>query len=119
MADERNITDGGTLGTGDTEVLPERDTPAPERGQGDDAADAIGGGVGETGAGLSGAAAGSGDADPGRSEGGGGDGLGGTDAGSPGGMGGVHAAGGTGTGRPPGGASPVPPEEDPSEEEGR
>jgi hypothetical protein len=47
-----------------------------------------------------------------RSEGGGsGDGLGGTDAGSPGGMGGVGAVGGTGTGRPPGGVSPVPKED--------
>jgi hypothetical protein len=34
-------------------------------------------------------------------------GAGGPDAGSPGGMGGVRAQGGTGTGRPPGGVSPV------------
>jgi hypothetical protein len=34
-------------------------------------------------------------------------GTGGIDAGSPGGMGGVRAAGGTGTDRPPGGMSPL------------
>ena len=34
-------------------------------------------------------------------------GLGGVDAGSPGGMGGVGVAGGTGSDRPPGGVSPV------------
>lgn len=77
MADERDITDGGTPGTGDTEMLSGRDAPAPAEGLGDDRAD----------------------------------GLGGVDAGSPGGMGGVGTSGATGTGRPPGGVSPVPPEE--------
>ncbi|MBV8687398.1 MAG: hypothetical protein JOZ90_13130 [Alphaproteobacteria bacterium] len=115
MADERDRisdggTDGGTAGTGEREVLPERDTPPPERGQGDDTADALGGDP-AAGAGLSGAGAATGDGRAGRSESGSGNGLGGPDAGSPGGMGGVGAAGGTGTGRPPGGVSPVPPEE--------
>ena len=40
-------------------------------------------------------------------EDGGGSGLGSPDAGSPGGMGGVGVAGGTGTDRPPGGVSPL------------
>jgi len=103
MADERdNLTDGGTAGTGEAEALPERDTAPPAEGQGDDLADRLGGGEG----GGAGANA-SGDASPTRSEGGGGTGLGGIDAGSPGGMGGVGARGGTGTGRPPGGVSPV------------
>ena len=111
MADEdRNITDGGTAGTGDTDVLPERETDAGGEGQGDDLANGLGGGDGATGAGMTGAGSATGDASAMRSEGGGA-GLGGTDAGSPGGMGGVSASGGTGTGRPPGGVSPVPPEE--------
>jgi len=106
MAERENITDGGTAGTGEPEAaVPERGTAPPERGQGDDLADSLGGGEG-LGAGTSGAS-GSGDAGAARSEGGGGTGLGGTDAGSPGGMGGVGARGGTGTGRPPGGISPV------------
>jgi hypothetical protein len=42
------------------------------------------------------------------------DGLGGTDAGSPGGMGGSGVSGATGTGRPPGGVSPVQAEEEAS-----
>jgi hypothetical protein len=115
MADEdRNSTDGGTAGTGDTEVLPERETDAGGEGQGDDLANALGGGGSATGAGMTGAGAATGDASAMRSEGGGAAGaagLGGTDAGSPGGMGGVGASGGTGTGRPPGGVSPLPPEE--------
>jgi hypothetical protein len=60
-----------------------------------------------TGAGLTGAGSATGDASAMRSESGAGDGLGGIDAGSPGGMGGVRASGGTGTGRPPGGLSPL------------
>jgi hypothetical protein len=112
MADDRdNSTDGGTAGTGEAEALPERATQSPEQGQGDDLADSLGGG--ETGgAGATGAGSASGDASATRSEGGGGTGLGGIDAGSPGGMGGVHARGGTGTGRPPGGVSPVEPSND-------
>jgi hypothetical protein len=79
-----------------------------EAGSGDAAADRLGGGEGETGAGLTGAGSATGDADGMRSEGGGGgNGLGGVDAGSPGGMGGVRARGGTGLGRPRGGVSPL------------
>lgn len=79
-----------------------------EDGSGDAAADRLGGGEGETGAGVTGAGSATGDADAMRSEGGSnGKGLGGTDAGSPGGMGGVRARGGTGLGRPPGGVSPL------------
>lgn len=108
MAENERPADGGTARTGETEARPDRVTQAPEQGQGDDLADALGGGEGETGAGIAGGAA-SGDASAGRSEGGGGaaSGLGGADAGSPGGMGGVGVAGGTGTGRPPGGVSPL------------
>jgi hypothetical protein len=107
MAEDRNITDGGTAGTGEPENAAERRTDAPARGQGDDLADRLGGEGG--GAGLADSGAATGDERAARSETGSGNGLGGTDAGSPGGMGGVRAAGGTGTGRPPGGVSPVEP----------
>lgn len=75
-------------------------------GQGDDLADRLGGGEGR-GTGMSGGGAATGAMDDDRSE---------PDApveslapsaGDPGGMGGVRAQGGTGTGRPPGGTSPV------------
>ncbi len=107
MGDQRdNITDGGTAGTGETEVLPERQTGAQGQGLGDDRANGLGGEQ-ATGAGMTGAGSETGDASLMRSEGGGAAGLGGADAGTPGGMGGVRASGGTGTGRPPGGVSPV------------
>jgi hypothetical protein len=81
------------------------------QGQGDDLANRLGGGD-NAGAGLSGAGAASGDMSADRSEvtdnvAKTAFGAGGPDAGSPGGMGGVRAQGGTGTGRPPGGVSPV------------
>ncbi|HEY0411562.1 MAG TPA: hypothetical protein VGD66_00280 [Allosphingosinicella sp.] len=109
MADTREtLSDGGTAGTGEAEVLPEREAPPPAQGQGDEL-----GGDPASGSGLAGAA--TGDARAGRSEGGAGNGLGGADAGSPGGMGGVGARGGTGTGRPPGGVSPLASDEKPGE----
>jgi hypothetical protein len=106
MAEDRNTPEGGTAGTGEAENVPERRADSPARGQGDDFADELGGGEGG-GAGLADAGAATGDERSARSESGSGDGLGGIHAGSPGGMGGVRAAGGTGTGRPPGGVSPV------------
>jgi hypothetical protein len=105
MSDDSNITDGGTGGTGRTEVLPERNSEAPREGQGEDRANALGGGEG-TGAGLTGAGSATGDASEMHSEGGGAP-SNAPDAGSPGGMGGVRASGGTGTNRPPGGVSPL------------
>lgn len=86
-------------------------------GQGDDLANRLGG-VEARGAGMSGGGAATGDMSADRSEADGANaqniaGTGGTDAGSPGGMGGVHArSGATGTGRPPGGVSPIQIEED-------
>lgn len=95
------------------------DSPAGEaagrfaagEGQGDDLANRLGGGENAR-TGLTGAGAASGDMDADRSEGidastQNAAGTGGPDAGSPGGMGGVRAQGGTGTGRPPGGVSPI------------
>ena len=94
------------------------DSPAGEavsqaggKGQGDDLANRLGGGENAR-TGLTGAGAASGDMDADRSEATGASGqnaagAGGPDAGSPGGMGGVRAQGGTGTGRPPGGVSPL------------
>jgi hypothetical protein len=78
-------------------------------GQGDDLADRLGGGEGR-GTGTAGAGAATGDMDSDRSErtgasAQGASGAGGPDAGSPGGMGGAAVAGGTG--RPPGGVSPM------------
>ena len=80
-------------------------------GQGDDLANRLGGEEGR-GAATTGAGAATGDMSAGRSErtdasAQNAAGTGGTDAGSPGGMGGVQARGGTGTGRPPGGVSPM------------
>jgi hypothetical protein len=107
MADQNR--DGGTAGTGDREAATA--SGSVQRGDGDDRANALGGGEGR-GAGMTGGGSATGDAGQMRSEGGGGDGLGGPDAGSPGGMGGVRAAGGTGTDRPPGGLSPVQPDDE-------
>ncbi|HEX9946089.1 MAG TPA: hypothetical protein VGA98_00965 [Allosphingosinicella sp.] len=109
MADQNN--DGGTAGTGEREASVA--SGSGQRGGGDDRANELGGGEG-SGAGMTGAGAATGDASEMRSEGGGaagGAGLGGADAGSPGGMGGVRVAGGTGTDRPPGGLSPLQAEE--------
>jgi hypothetical protein len=80
-------------------------------GQGDDLANRLGGGSGR-GTGLSGAGAATGDLDADRSErtdasATGATGAGGPSAGDPGGMGGAGVSGGTGTGRPPGGVSPL------------
>jgi hypothetical protein len=52
------------------------------------------------------------EAGPTRSDSEAGNGLRGVDAGSPGGMGGVRVTGGTGSGRPPGGVSPLDAEEE-------
>jgi hypothetical protein len=80
-------------------------------GQGDDLADRLGGGEGR-GTGMSGGGAATGSLDAERSRPDpesalGSAGAGAPSGGDPGGMGGVHAQGGTGTGRPPGGVSPV------------
>jgi hypothetical protein len=84
---------------------------ASGQGQGDDLANRLGGGAGR-GTGMTGAGAATGDLDSNRSERTDASalsaaGAGGPDAGSPGGMGGARASGGTGTGRPPGGVSPM------------
>jgi hypothetical protein len=86
-------------------------TSAQGQGQGDDLADRLGGDAGR-GTGLTGAGGATGDLDADRSERSDASaqraaGPGGASAGDPGGMGGVHARDGTGTGRPPGGVSPV------------
>jgi hypothetical protein len=78
----------------------------PREGQGEDLANRLGGGDNPR-TGLTGAGSVSGDMSADRSEATGEAGAGAPDAGSPGGMGGVHAQGGTGTGRPPGGVSPL------------
>jgi hypothetical protein len=80
-------------------------------GQGDDLANQLGGGSGR-GTGLTGAAGATGALDADRSErtdasAPSAAGAGGPSAGDPGGMGGARAQGGTGTGRPPGGMSPL------------
>ena len=77
-------------------------------GQGDDLANRLGGDAGR-GTGLSGAGAATGNLGADRSEASaaGAAGAGGPSAGDPGGMGGAGASGGTGTGRPPGGVSPL------------
>ncbi|HEX8442389.1 MAG TPA: hypothetical protein VF631_01945 [Allosphingosinicella sp.] len=80
-------------------------------GQGDDLANRLGGGAGR-GTGLTGAGGATGDLGADRSERSDASalnaaGAGGPSGGDPGGMGGVRAQGGTGTGRPPGGVSPV------------
>jgi hypothetical protein len=109
----------GSLGSGtynergdvtgpDSPAGAEADLQASE-GQGDDRADQLGGGRGE-GTGMTGASAVSGDMSASRSEASGSrdpDANAAPSAGDPGGMGGVRAQGGTGTGRPPGGVSPL------------
>lgn len=77
-------------------------------GQGDDLANRLGGGEGR-GAGMTGGGAATGDAQAERSESSARDsiGAGAPSGGDPGGMGGVRVQGGTGTGRPPGGVSPL------------
>jgi hypothetical protein len=75
-------------------------------GQGDDLANRLGGGSGR-GTGLTGAGAATGDMGADRSEATGSATINPPSAGDPGGMGGVHAKGGSGTGRPPGGSSPL------------
>lgn len=87
------------------------DRVAAGNDQGDDLANRMGSGENAR-TGLTGAGAATGAMNADRSEGTGAfaqdaAGAGGTDAGSPGGMGGVRAQGGTGTGRPPGGVSPL------------
>lgn len=110
---------GGTAGTGPAEAAGvaiggKDDTGGLAAEDHEARVDALGGGEDgrASGAGASGAGSATGDASGMRSESGSGDGLGGPDAGSPGGMDGVHAQGGTGRERPPGGVSPVQGEED-------
>ena len=75
-------------------------------GQGDDLANRLGGDEGR-GTGMSGGGAATGAMDADRSEPAAASGSGAPSGGDPGGMGGVGARGGTGTGRPPGGVSPI------------
>lgn len=126
MADEGSKTTidtagqgGGTGSTGPAEaaggVAKSRSDDTGGHAQDQEAgADAPGGGEEQraSGVGASGAGSATGDASAARSESGSGNGLGGPDAGSPGGMDGVHARGGTGTERPPGGVSPIQDEEE-------
>jgi len=120
---QRGPAANGTFGTGTYDTRGDvtgPDSPAgadfdPQasggEGQGDDLANRLGGGG--TRSGVTGAGAATGAMDAGRSErtdasAQNATGAGGPDAGSPGGMGGVHAkSGATGTGRPPGGVSPM------------
>lgn len=108
---------GGSLGTGtyndqgnltgpDSPAGVDATTSAGGQGQGDDLVNRLGGE--RAGGGLSGAGAATGDTSAGRSEPVESAEPVAPDAGSPGGMGGVHAQGGTGTDRPAGGVSPVP-----------
>lgn len=118
----------GALGSGtynDRGDITGPDSPAGQgaavdsqgEGQGDDLADRLGGGE-DSGTGTSGIGTGSGDMSAGRSESdvsspNSGAGAIGSDAGGPGGMGGVRSQGGdaSGSGRPPGGNSPLQGEE--------
>lgn len=77
-------------------------------GHGDDLADRLGGDRAD--AGMSGAGAATGDMSAGRSEPAGADTPYVPSASDPGGMGGVGVSGATGTGRPPGGVSPIDPD---------
>jgi hypothetical protein len=84
---------------------------ASQDGQGDDLANRLGGGSGR-GTGMTGAGGATGSLDADRSERTDGSaldaaGAGGPSAGDPGGMGGVRAHGGSVSGRPPGGVSPL------------
>ena len=125
---DKGAQGGGSLGTGtynESGNVTGADSPpgsdvqldAGGQGQGDDLADRLGGGEGR-GAGMSDAGGATGSMDSSSSEAGGTSapgaaGAGGPDAGSPGGMGGVNArSGATGTGRPPGGVSPMQGEQD-------
>lgn len=103
---------GNTSGTGGPSLAPMREGAgaAPERGDGDDRANELGGGEG--GGTGNPAAAESGDIRAGRSERGGAEpgaaGAGaGADAGSPGGMGGVRGGMPNPDHRPNGGVSPI------------
>jgi hypothetical protein len=103
--DRGNVTGPDSPAGADVEL------DAGGEGQGDDLANRLGGGEGR-GTGTPGAGATTGNLGADGSEPSGAsapaaDGSGGPDAGSPGGMGGARASGGTGTGRPPGGVSPI------------
>ncbi|HEV2079249.1 MAG TPA: hypothetical protein VGR19_05055 [Allosphingosinicella sp.] len=106
--------DQGNLTGADSPAGGNAPTDSAGEGQGDDLADRLGGGQGG-GAGASGAGASTGDMDAGSSEASDApaSGTGGPDAGSPGGMGGARSQGGAsgGSGRPPGGVSPMQSEE--------
>ena len=101
-----NYNERGNLTGPDSPAGSDTSLSGQGEGQGDDLANRLGGGD-NPGTGLAGAGAVSGDMSADRSETTGATGTGAPDAGSPGGMGGVHAQGGTGTGRPAGGVSPV------------
>lgn len=101
----RAYNDRGNLTGPDSPAGSDASHDATGEGQGDDLVNRLGGE--RTEAGLSGAGAATGDTSAGRSEPAEAAEPIAPDAGSPGGMGGVHAQGGTGTDRPAGGVSPV------------